>query len=276
MERRTLGRTGLVSGVIGLGTWQTFDVSLTSHADMAVRQEIVRTAIEAGMNLFDSSPMYGRAEAVLGRTLEGRRSDVLVATKVWAPSLSQGRQQIAQALRHYEGYVDLYQVHNLVSWREYLPLLRELQAAGSVRATGVTHYAHSAFPALIEIMESEDIGCVQIPYNAVDGVAERDLLPLAAARNIGVIVMSPLGTGRLTHAAPPGHELEWLRNFGITTWAQALLKWVVSDERVAVTIPATSRPERARENALAGALPLFGPAERERVTWLAQRLVATT
>jgi aryl-alcohol dehydrogenase-like predicted oxidoreductase len=273
MEKRPLGKTGLVCGVIGMGTWQTFDVSLTSHTDMETRQAIVDAAIAAGTDLFDSSPMYGRSEAVLGRTLQSARKHVLVATKVWSPSVSQGRQQFEGALRYYEGCVDVYQVHNLVSWQEYLPLLRDLQATGSVRAIGVTHYAHSAFPAMIEVMETEDIGTVQIPYSAVDREVERRILPLAAERQIGVIVMSPLGTGRLTQSAPRPDELKPLAGFGVTTWAQALLKWVVSDTRVSVTIPATSRIERARENALAGNPPFFGPDERERVSWLARRIV---
>lgn len=274
MDRRTLGSTGLECGVIGLGTWRTFDISLSSHAEMDARQAVVRSSLDAGVDLFDSSPMYGRAEAVLGRTLQGYRERVLVATKVWAPAVSQGRQQIEEALRHFGGLVDVYQIHNLVSWQEYLPILRSLQAEGSIRATGITHYAHSAFPALIDIMETEEIGTIQIPYNAVDHEAERRILPLAHERNIGVIVMSPLGTGHLTRSSPPQDELKAFEQFGVITWAQALLKWVVSDPRVTVTIPATSKPERATENASAGNPPLFGPSERERVTWLARRLAA--
>lgn len=239
---------------------------------MEVRRAMVEAALDAGMDLFDSSPMYGRAEAVLGRTLQGKRERALVATKVWAPSVSQGQQQIDRALRYYDGRVDIYQVHNLVSWQEYLPLLRELQATGSIRALGITHYAHSAIPALIDIMESEDIGTVQIPYSAVDQEVARRLLPLAAERKIGVIVMSPLGSGKLTRTAPHSDELKPFQPFGVTSWAQALLKWVVSDTRVTVTIPATSRVDHARENALAGIPPFFGPDERERVSWLARRL----
>lgn len=274
MERRSLGKTGLSCGVIGLGTWRTFDVSLSSHADMDIREAVVRTCIDAGVDLFDSSPMYGRAEAVLGRTLQGNRDRVLVATKVWAPAVSQGRRQIEEALRHFDGLVDLYQVHNLVSWQEYLPILRTLQAEGSVRAVGITHYAHSAFPAFLDIMEREELGTIQIPYNATDSEAARRILPLAQEKDIGVIVMSPLGSGQLTRATPPPGELKSFEEFRVTTWAQALLKWVVSDQRVAITIPATSKPERARENARAGEPPFFGPEQRERVTWLARRLVA--
>ena len=272
MEKRPLGKTGIECGVIGLGTWRTFDVSLSSPDDMAVRRSIVETALGAGVDLFDSSPMYGRAEAVLGRALEGRRDDALVATKVWAASVTQGRHQIEAALRYFEGRVDVYQVHNLVSWQQYLPILRDLRDAGTIGAIGITHYAHSSIPTMVDIMETEEIGTVQIPYSALDLQVERQILPLAVERGIGVIVMSPLGTGRLTLSAPPADELSWLEAFGITTWAQALLKWVVSDPRVSVTIPATSKVARARENALAGSAPFFGPEERERVSWLARGL----
>lgn len=275
MERRPLGNTGMSCGVIGLGTWQTFDVSLGSHVDMNVRQSIVQTSVEHGVDLFDSSPMYGRAEAVLGRTLKSYRDRVLVATKVWAPAVSQGRQQIEQALHYFGGAVDIYQIHNLVSWQEYLPLLQSLRESGAIRAVGITHYAHSAFPALLEIMEREVIGTIQIPYNALDRAAERHLLPLAAEKNVGVIVMSPLGSGRLARSTPSPVDLLPLQDFGVETWAQALLKWIVSDPRVTVTIPATSKEARARENAAAGCPPFFGAEERERVSWMAQRLSAS-
>ena len=123
-------------------------------------------------------------------------------------------------------------------------------------------------------MQRESIDSVQIPYNAADRLAERELLPLAQQRDIGVIVMSPLGTGALTRSSPWAVGLRTLAPFGIQTWAQALLKWVVSDPRVTVTIPATSRPARARENAAAGSPPFFGPEERDRVSWLAGRALS--
>lgn len=271
MERRELGASGLEVGVIGLGTWRTFDVPLSDDAAMAVRGEIVSASLESGVNLFDSSPMYGTAEDVLARSLGERRRAVRIATKVWARSLDRGKSQIAHALHLYET-VDVYQVHNLVEWQAYLPLLQALKESGKVGAVGVTHYADSSFPEMMRIMESGQVDCVQIPYNAADREAARELLPLASAAGVGVIVMSPLGTGDLVRSSPPKRELEPLRQFGIATWAQALLKWIVSDARVTTTIPATRRPERARENGQAGEAPLLPEAERERVAWLADRV----
>src|SRR5436309_1244266 len=130
-----------------MGTWRTFDISLADQAAMARRRAVVEEALHHGVNLFDSSSMYGSAEAVLARSLEGQRQQAIIATKVWSSSVSAGRQQIEQALAYY-GRVEIYQVHNLVQWREYLPILHKLRRDGLVDAVGVTHYAHFAFPEL--------------------------------------------------------------------------------------------------------------------------------
>jgi aryl-alcohol dehydrogenase-like predicted oxidoreductase len=168
--------------------------------------------------------------------------------------------------------VDVYQVHNLVAWQRRLARLEQLRDAGHVRAVGITHYLHSAFPELIGIMRSGRVTSIQIPYSAADRVAEQTVLPVAADLGIGVIVMQPLGEGTLARRSPPAHALEPLIPFGIYTWAQALLKWVLSDPRVSTVIPATSKTEHARENALAGAPPWFGPEERAYVSRLAHDL----
>lgn len=257
--------------MIGMGTWRTFDVTPSNTPAVAIRMAITSEAIGAGVDLFDSSPMYGQAEQVLGIALGERRQSIRVATKVWSNSVAEGRKQIERALGYYGGHVDLYQVHNLVAWREYLPILRDLQADGYVEAVGVTHYAHSAFPQIRRIMEGENVDTIQIPYNATEYEDVDALFDLAVERQIGVIVMSPLGTGALVQHSPPKRELAFLESFDVQTWAQALLKWVVSDTRVAVTIPATSRAGRMTENAAAGCPPFFGPEERDRVSWLAAR-----
>jgi aryl-alcohol dehydrogenase-like predicted oxidoreductase len=126
---------------------------------------------------------------------------------------------------------------------------------------------------MMRVMEREPIDMVQIPYNATDRLAERELLPLADAVGLGVLVMSPLGSGDLVWRSLPPNEMEPLKDFGINTWAQALLKWVVADRRVTAVIPATSKVERARENAHAGDEPLLPEEQRERVAWLADRFV---
>jgi aryl-alcohol dehydrogenase-like predicted oxidoreductase len=267
METRTLGSTGLVVPVVGMGTWQTFDVR--GEAAEAGARAVVDAALEAGAGFFDSSPMYGEAERVLGRALEGRRAAAQVATKVWTRSAEEGRAQTERALRWYGGRVELYQVHNLVSWREHLDTLERLRDGGRVAAIGATHYAASAFPELRAVMETGRIGAVQVPYNPREREVERAILPLAEEQGLGVVVMRPFGEGGLLRRAPTDAELEPLRPFGVSTWAQALLKWILSDPRCHVAIPATSSPRHMADNAAAGRPPWLGPEERAYVTRLA-------
>jgi aryl-alcohol dehydrogenase-like predicted oxidoreductase len=248
-----------------MGTWRTFDVRAAEE-----RRTVLETALECGSNLFDSSPMYGAAERVLGELLQGRRGEALVATKVWTPDDAEAARQIAQALSFYENWVDLYQVHNLVEWPKRLAALERLRDSGEIGAVGVTHYAHSAFAEMMDIMRQGRVTFVQVPYNALDRVVADKLLPLAADLNIGVLVMQPLGKGRLAQAAVPNTKLEPLARFGVQTWSQALLKWLLSDQRVTCVIPATTSPQHARSNAQAGDPPWFGPEEREHVVRLAE------
>lgn len=268
MEIRDLGRSGLRVPVIGMGTWRTFDVSGPAAEDGC--RAIVSAALADGARLFDTSPMYGTAEHVLARCLEGRRDQALVATKVWTPQAADGRRQIAQALRWYGGRVDIYQVHNLVQWREHLSFLEERRDAGEVRVVGATHYRHDAFPELLEVMATGRVAQIQVPYNAADHAVEAEVLPAAHEHGIGVIVMRPLGEGALLRRPPEARALEPLARFGVRTWAQALLKWILSDLRVACAIPATRALAHMRENAAAGDPPWLDADARRYVADLAR------
>lgn len=269
MELRRFGQTALHVPVVGMGTWSTFDVS-GREAEANTRQVLDR-AFAGGVRVVDSSPMYGAAEQVLGRGLRGRRADAVVATKVWTRSVDEGRQQIARALGYFEGRVDLYQVHNLVNWQGHLETLEAEQAAGRVSEIGATHYSAAAFDELETVMRSGRISFIQIPYNPIERDVERRILPAAADLGLGVIVMRPFGEGGLFTKTPSDEALTPLAPFGVTTWAQALLKWCLSDLRCHVAIPATSKPARMTENTAAGLPPWFGPDERNYVARLAQR-----
>lgn len=270
MERRAFGQTGMLVPTVGMGTWRTFDVRGAAAERHA--RAIVDAALAAGADLFDSSPMYGAAEHVLATALRGRREQALVATKVWAASAAEGREQIERAMGLYGDLIDLYQIHNLLSWQTHLPVLEQLRDAGRVRAIGATHYSPSAFGELRRVIETGRVAAIQIPYNPLEREVEREILPLAAERGLGVLVMRPFGEGALLRRPPPAEQLAPLRPFGITSWPQALLKWGLSDPRCHAAIPATSRPERMAENAAAGDPPWFGPEERALVARLAERM----
>jgi aryl-alcohol dehydrogenase-like predicted oxidoreductase len=267
LEHRPLGDGGPQLPVVGMGTWRTFDVR-GARARAGARR-VVDAALVAGVRVFDSSPMYGAAEDVLGEALEDRRDDAFVATKVWSSSPAEGRRQAEHALRFFGGRVDLYQVHNLAAWPQQLDLLESLREDGRVRCVGATHYNPGAFGELADVMRTGRLDAIQIPYNPRERAVEREILPLAEELGIGVLVMRPFGEGSLMRREPAADELEPLREFGVETWAQALLKWVLSDSRCTVAIPATSRPERMTENAAAGEQPWLGPYERALVERLA-------
>jgi aryl-alcohol dehydrogenase-like predicted oxidoreductase len=265
METRALGRDRAAVPVVGLGTWQRLEAAAAAGQD----RELVHAALDAGIRVFDSSPMYGRAERLLAHALAGRRAEAFVATKVWARSAVEGAEQLQRALGWYGGRVELMQIHNLVAWREHLPLLESTRDAGKITYLGATHYAANAFGELAEVMSTGRIDAIQIPYNPQEREVERRILPLAEELGLGVLVMRPLGEGALLRRAPDPSALAPLHPFGVRTWAQALLKWVLSDPRCHVAIPATADPRRVGENAEAGAGPWFGPEERDLVARLA-------
>jgi aryl-alcohol dehydrogenase-like predicted oxidoreductase len=252
-----------------MGTWKTFDVR--GAAEEEARRQVVDVALEAGTTLFDSSPMYGESERVLGEALRGRRDQAQVATKVWTADDQEAERQIQRSLSFYGGVIDFYQVHNLVAWPARLARLEALRDEGKVRAVGITHYQHAALPDMLPIMRSGRVAAIQVPYNALDRVVEQEILPLAADLGLGVVIMQPLGKGALAAQAPSADRLRPLEPFGVKTWSQALLKWLLSDPRVTTVIPATRSLEHARQNALAGDPPWFGPEERAYVVDLAER-----
>jgi diketogulonate reductase-like aldo/keto reductase len=256
MEERALGP------VVGLGTSRTFD------ADVELARRVVDATHETGYRLYDTSPMYGSEEA-LGLALEQYRSESIVATKIWADSLEEGRSQFDDQLRWF-GRVEIEQVHNLVSWEAHLTWLEEERDAGRIDRIGVTHWQASSFPELARALRTSRFSVLQVPYNPLEQESARELLPLAEELGVAVIVMRPLGDKSRLPNPPPAEELAPLREFGVETWAQALVKWALSDERIAAVIPATRNPDHARENAAAGTPPWLGPDERKLVERLAQ------
>jgi aryl-alcohol dehydrogenase-like predicted oxidoreductase len=262
VEVRSFGRADLGVPVVGLGTWTVFDVPPDREDGP---RAVLDAAFGAGARFVDSSPMYGRAEGVLGRALEasGLREAAVVATKIWTPSHLEARRQLEAQMQWFGGRVEVEQIHNLVSWREHLPWLEEEVEAGRVALIGATHWDERRFGELIEVMESGKIDSVQVAYNPLERRAERDVLPVAEERGIGVIAMRPFAEGELLRRAPSDPGV--LRELGVQAWSQALLKWTLSDRRVHVAIPATSMPDHAIANAAAGEPPWFDEEQRRLV-----------
>jgi aryl-alcohol dehydrogenase-like predicted oxidoreductase len=246
-------------GARGLGTWSTFDLP-AAEEDLAA--QVVGAAFDAGTRFVDSSPMYGRAEGVLARSLGPRRADAIVATKIWTPSVEEGRAQFGAQLEWYGGRVDVLQIHNLVGWRDHLPWMDAERDDGRIGVLGATHWSAGAFDELADVMRSGRIGCVQVPWNPAEREAERLILPLAADLGLGVIAMRPFGEGGLLRRAPVSQELAAA---GATSWPEALPRWCLSEPRVHVPIPATRDRLHARENAAAGDGRVLDPDQREVV-----------
>jgi aryl-alcohol dehydrogenase-like predicted oxidoreductase len=249
-----------------MGTWHTFDVT---GATADERTRVTDAAFQSGATFFDSSPMYGEAERVLGRTLRGRRDGAIVATKVWTSNDAEAMKQITASLAFFRRHIDVFQVHNLVAWRTRLDHLQRLRNAGIVRAIGLTHYAASAADDLLRAMKDPRVQTVQVPYNPRERWIESSILPAAADLGLGVIVMRPFGEGSLARLRVSRSALEPLQAFGISSWPQALLKWILSDPRCHVAIPATSSPEHLLANAAAGEPPWIGPDESRYIAGLA-------
>jgi aryl-alcohol dehydrogenase-like predicted oxidoreductase len=251
--------------VIGMGTSKTFDVPDVDDD----RQRITDTALDAGATFVDSSPMYGNAERILGATIAARRQEAIVATKVWTPDDELAERQIDASLAFFGGHVEVFQVHNLVEWRTRLDQLEARRDRGEVDIVAATHWQASAFAELEAVMRTGRVGAIQVPYNPHERQVEQRIFPLAQELGIGVILMRPFAAGGLVARSPSASDLAPLAEFGVTTWPQVLLKYGLSHPATAVSIPATTRPERMAENAAAGEGPWFGPDEKALVERLA-------
>ncbi len=258
IEERRLGP------VVGLGTWSTFD------GDAGLAARVCDAAFGAGVRLVDSSPMYGGAEQALGAALAGRRAGAIVATKIWTPSVEEGREQLARQLEWFGGRIEVEQIHNLVAWREHLPWLLEARERGAIGRLGVTHYRAAAFDELAEALRSGLFEVLQVPYNPWERECERALLPLAADLGVAVLAMRPLGGSGESRRRAVRLDEATCEELGVASWAEALLRWALADPRIDAVIPATARPERAAGNARSGDGRPFEPSQRELVERLAR------
>jgi aryl-alcohol dehydrogenase-like predicted oxidoreductase len=254
MSTRPIPRTGEALPMVGLGTWQTFDVG-SSTKDREPLAEVLRRFLAAGGRVIDSSPMYGNAEAVTGDLVDaiGAAGKPFLATKVWTSGKDAGRQEIERSFtRLRTKKLDLLQIHNLLDWQTHLPYLRELQQAGRVRYLGITHYAHGAFAELEKLVRTEKLDFVQLPYHMGDRAAEARLLPAAAETGTAVLVMRPFAEGALFKQVKGKPLPAWAVDIDCTSWAQVFLKFILGHPGVTCPIPATSDPAHLADNVLAG------------------------
>ncbi len=266
MEYRTLGRTRLRVSELGMGTWQTFDVTGRAADEHCGR--IAGEALRLGVNFFDSAPMYGESERVLGMALEGA-GDAFIATKVLEHSEAAVRASIECSFKLLRtDVIDLFQIHNLASWRMAAQVLKSYRREGRIRFIGITDCNVAKYPEMIEAMRTGDFDTIQIPYHRGERTCRREILPLARGLGIGVIVMTPLAPifNRNLLLGPFSRaDLTFLKPYGVQTPGQALLKYVLSDPAVSTVIPATSKVERVAENAAVSNGELFPPEIRERL-----------
>jgi diketogulonate reductase-like aldo/keto reductase len=248
MRTRAIPRTGEQLPAIGMGTWRTFDTD-----ERAALVEVMRTFLDAGGSVIDSSPMYGRSESTVGRVLRdlGGAKRAFLATKVWTSGKEEGIAQMRDSIRKM-GRVDLMQVHNLVDWRTHLPTLRAWKESGTIRYWGVTHYSLSAFAEMESIVASEKPDFVQLPYSVAVREAETRLLPACAAQGVAVVVMRPFEGGSLFADARRRPLPGWAAEIDCTSWAQIFLKFILGHPAVTCPIPATSNPAHMADDVRAG------------------------
>jgi diketogulonate reductase-like aldo/keto reductase len=253
--------------VIGLGTWIQFDVG-TSAAERLSLTEVLSQMTAHGGSVIDSSPMYGRAESVIGELTQGlpNPESFFYATKVWTTGKESGRQQIEASFQKMKRErLDLLQIHNLVDWRTHLATLRELKEEGRVRYIGITHYLRSAHAQLEEVIRSESIDFVQFNYSITERHAERSLLNTAQERGVAVLINEPFDRGNLFKAVKGKPLPDWAAAYNIHNWSQFFLKYIISHPAVTCVIPGTSNPQNAVANLQAGQGPLPDETIRQKM-----------
>jgi aryl-alcohol dehydrogenase-like predicted oxidoreductase len=254
MLTRPIPSSGEKLPVIGLGTWQKFDVDLTSDTRRQLG-DVLSLLIKLGGRVIDTSPMYGRAEEVIGdltATL-GIQDKPFLATKVWTRGQENGIRSMERSMvRLRTKQIDLMQVHNLVDVQTHLATLRQWKEQGRIRYIGITHYESGAFAEVEKILRSEKLDFVQINYSIMEREAEERILPLAQERGIAVIVNRPFGGGDLFDHVRSKSLPEWSAEFDCRSWAQFFLKWIVANPAVTCAIPATDKARHLEDNMQAG------------------------
>lgn len=262
--KRTIHSTGEQLPVIGVGTWQTFDVS-DAAAERNPLKEVLKTLVNAGGTVVDSSPMYGRSEEVVGdlSTETGLNDKLFIATKVWTTGRDNGIRQMNDSFRLMKRQqIELMQIHNLTDWETHIKTLRSWKDEGRIKYIGLTHYTDSAHDRLISILSQEKVDFIQVNYNILDRHAEEKLLPYAREKNVAVLNNQPFESGSLFRRVRGKQLPSWAKDFDCNSWAQFFLKYILSHPAVTCAIPGTDKPHHMLDNMGAGYGSL--PDERQR------------
>jgi diketogulonate reductase-like aldo/keto reductase len=253
MLTRPIPHSGETLPVIGIGTWENFDFA-SKAPERAALAQVLDALFTGGGRLLDTSPMYGKAEALVGSLLADRREPKpFLATKVWTTGKREGIVQMEHSLKLLgTQQLDLMQVHNLVDWRSHLDTLKGWKAEGRVRYLGITHYTDSAHAELESVMRAAPWDFVQLNYSLEDRAAEKRLLPLAAAQGMAVIVNRPFGGGGLIRKLRAKPLPDWAAGAGCDSWAALLLKFILAQTAVTCVIPGTGDPKHMHEILEAG------------------------
>lgn len=264
---RAIPSSGEAVPLVGLGTWITFNVG-RDPAALEASAAVMHAFFEGGGRMIDSSPMYASSQDTIGYGLSklGRQDAVFSAEKVWTSSVEEGPRQIEESRREWGvKRFDLMQVHNLVAWQEHLPRLQAMKREGRLRYVGITTSEGRRHGEFVRVMEREPLDFVQVTYNVLDREVEKRILPLAQERGIAVIANRPFREKALLRALAGKPLPPWSSEIGAASWAQFVLKFIVSHPAIVCAIPATTRVDHLRENLAAASGTLPDAAMRRRM-----------
>jgi len=272
--KRTIPASGEQIPVIGLGTYQAFDVG-TSPSDRAPLKEVLQGLVDSGGSVVDSSPMYGQAEQVVGDLAAelALRPSLFLATKVWTSGREAGVRQMEESFRLLKTRtIDLMQIHNLVDWSTHTVTLKQWKQQQRVRYIGITHYHEGAYDELERLIKTRQYDFVQLNYSIAEREAEKSVLPMARDTGVAVIANRPFAKASLFSRVRGRQLPEWAQEFDCGSWAQFFLKYIVSNPALTCAIPATSNPKHLEDNMMAGVGRLPDAQTRQRMAQFVDEL----
>tara|TARA_Y100000588_G_scaffold60963_1_gene60100 strand:- start:263 stop:1177 length:915 start_codon:yes stop_codon:yes gene_type:complete len=258
MARRIIPSTGKLLPVIGLGTSRVFDTNL-SEKSLNPRKEIVKSLLDHGGTLIDTSPMYGRAEEVTGKISQDLKvnDQLFLATKVWIEGKEEGEIQMKESSKKLNAKViNLMQIHNLLDWKTHIKTLYDWKEKGKINYIGISHFRSNAFSQIEKIITEERIDFAQFNYSLQEREAEKRLLPLCKEKGVATMINRPFMRGKLFKAVAKKKLPSWAYEYNVNTWSQFFLKFILANPAVTAIIPATSNPAHMVDNLFGGIGPI--------------------